>query len=105
MRWCGVLLLLMAGCTRNRAEVQCQSNGSGAIECSIRHTTGDDNVETCWDAVIQCRNGKSATAHACQSLAPSQMATKVLSEQDFRGIGECDTPNGFTVANTKIETR
>lgn len=96
-----IAVLLMAGCERDRAEVQCQGNEQGAVVCSVKHTTGTGSINACFDAVISCKSGSTSSAHACQKLAPEQLASKTLTDDDFKGLANC-TPNGFTVANLVI---
>ena len=102
MRWVFVLVAL-AGCTETKAEVSCQGGATGIL-CNIKHVQGSDTVNVCFDMVLSCRSGSTAKAHACQVVAPSQIATKNLVDADFKGLDTCEV-NGSTVTGLTLAKR
>lgn len=95
--------MLFAGCTETKAEVNCQGSGE-AIACTLKHVQGSDTVDACFDIAISCRNGKTATAHGCETLVPSQVANKIFQDKDFSNLEGCE-PSGSTVKNLVLKKK
>lgn len=98
-----IALLLLTGCERDYAEVRCAGSGDGTLTCSVSHTKGSNTIDVCFDMVLQCHNGTTSSAHACQkSLAPNTLANRLLRDDDFKNMDKCDSVTGTSVSNIAI---
>lgn len=65
-------LVALGGCTITepvKVAVNCATNKTNSLECSVTQTQGKSEVEACWDFAITCGNGTIVKApKTCQKV-------------------------------------
>ena len=88
-----------------RVEIECKRAQDGAT-CEVTQPRGSTKAEVCWVFNVACANGVHAAAEACVDLDPGQVATHLITQEDFGPtIQACDEVTGNSLGETRVRAR
>ena len=89
-----------AGGESPKVSVVCQVV-SDAVNCTATEIEGTQNVTACWDVKINCKNGATSTASACEAVSATKPSIHILNEKEFTDIKRCRVTS-MSVENIKV---
>lgn len=86
-----------------KMRVDCGEPGPSGVDCTLKRTGGDSDMEGCWDLEITCANGGVMSGHACGKLAAAESEGTVNMPVDaFSNQEGCDAPKSGAVKNLEV---
>lgn len=87
-----------------KMRVDCGQPGPGGVDCTLKRTGGDADLQGCWDLEITCQNGGMMSGHACGKLAGNEAEGTVNMPVDsFADQDKCDVPTNGAVKNLEVQ--
>jgi hypothetical protein len=88
--------------TAANVTVECKE-ARDVFKCVLTHRSGASAARTCWDMVVECKNGSVARGNSCARVDAGRTFSSFIVTREVKGIADCDAP--AVVKTENVETQ